>query len=145
MKHRGTLLALIGLALTLAVTAANAQTYTVLHTYPIGSGAYSGVTFPQVMSLGRDGNLYGTISNSGAKAVGSVFKITTSGAFTRRLDLRGDGRRADPGHGRWREVVAQDRIVRAAGGGRARVHLRHRRAAVTARFQPGLRDAARAG
>ena len=34
MKHRGTVLSLIGLALTLAVTAASAQTYTVLHTYP---------------------------------------------------------------------------------------------------------------
>ena len=48
MKHRGTVLSLIGLALTFAVTAASAQTYTVLHTYPVGSGAYSGITFPQV-------------------------------------------------------------------------------------------------
>ena len=40
MKHRGTVLSLIGLALTFAVTAASAQTYTVLHTYPVGSGAY---------------------------------------------------------------------------------------------------------
>jgi uncharacterized repeat protein (TIGR03803 family) len=87
MKHRGTVLSLIGLALTFAVTAASAQTYTVLHTYPVGSGAYSGITFPQVLSQGRDGNLYGSVSNSGAKAVGSIFKMTTGGTFTDIYDF----------------------------------------------------------
>jgi uncharacterized repeat protein (TIGR03803 family) len=87
MKHQGTILLLIALALLLAVTAASAQTYTVLHTYPVGSGAYSGITFPQVMSQGRDGNLYGTISNNGAKNVGSVFKMTTGGTLTDIYDF----------------------------------------------------------
>jgi uncharacterized repeat protein (TIGR03803 family) len=87
MKHQGTVLSLIALAFLLAVTAASAQTYTVLHTYPIGSGAYSGITFPQVMSQGRDGNLYGTISNNGARNVGSVFKVTTGGTLTDIYDF----------------------------------------------------------
>ena len=42
MKHRGTVLSLIAVALLFAV-AASAQTYTELYTYPIGSGAYSGI------------------------------------------------------------------------------------------------------
>ncbi len=87
MKQRCTVLSLIGLALLLAVTTASAQTYTVLHTYPIGSGATSGIAFPQVMSQGRDGNLYDTISNAGAKNVGSVFKITTGGTWTSIYDF----------------------------------------------------------
>ncbi len=87
MKCQGTVLSLIGLALILTVTASSAQTYTVLHTYPIGSGAYSGIMFPQVMSQGRDYNLYSTISNNGAKNVGSVFKITTGGTLTDIYDF----------------------------------------------------------
>lgn len=82
MKHRGTVLSLILLALLFAVATASAQTYTVLHTYPIGAGAYSGITFPQVMSQGRDGDLYSTINNDGTKNVGTVYKITTAGALT---------------------------------------------------------------
>src|SRR5438552_137607 len=46
-------------------TAAHAQTYTVLHTYPIGAGATSGIGAPALMSQGRDGNLYSTIFNDG--------------------------------------------------------------------------------
>ncbi len=81
MKHRGAVLSMIAVALLSAV-AATAQTYTLLHTYPIGAGAYSGVGFPQVMAQGRDGDLYSTISNDGTKNVGTVFKTTTAGALT---------------------------------------------------------------
>jgi uncharacterized repeat protein (TIGR03803 family) len=72
---------MIAVALLFAV-AASAQTYTVLHTYPIGSGAYSGVGFPQVTSQGRDGDLYSTIQNDGTKNVGTVYKMTTAGALS---------------------------------------------------------------
>src|SRR5713101_5427090 len=54
MKHRGTVLSIFAGVLRFAV-AASAQTYSVLHTYPIGSGNYSGIGWPQVMSQGRDG------------------------------------------------------------------------------------------
>lgn len=79
MKHRGTVLSMMAVTLLLAV-AASAQTYTRLYTYPIGSGAYSGIAAPQVMSQGRDGDLYSTILNNGTKNVGTVYKITTAGA-----------------------------------------------------------------
>lgn len=61
---------------------AQAQTYTKLYTYPIGAGAYSGIVFPQVMSQGRDGNLYSTVANDGTHNVGTVYKIPTAGAPT---------------------------------------------------------------
>jgi uncharacterized repeat protein (TIGR03803 family) len=78
MKQRGTVFSIFA-GVLLLVVAASAQTYTVLHTYPIGSGNYSGIGWPQVMSQGRDGNLYSTISNDGTKNVGTVFNITTAG------------------------------------------------------------------
>jgi uncharacterized repeat protein (TIGR03803 family) len=81
MKHRGTVLSMIAVALLFTV-AVSAQTYTTLYTYPIGAGAYSGIGFPQVMSQGRDGDLYSTIQNDGTKNVGTVYKMTTAGAPT---------------------------------------------------------------
>jgi hypothetical protein len=48
MKHRGTALSMIAVALLFAA-AATAQTYTPLYTYPIGSGAYSGITAPSLL------------------------------------------------------------------------------------------------
>jgi uncharacterized repeat protein (TIGR03803 family) len=81
MKNRGTALAMIAVALLFTV-AATAQTYTKLYTYPIGSGAYSGIMIPQVMSQGRDGNLYSTIQNDGSKNVGTVYMMTTAGELT---------------------------------------------------------------
>ena len=81
MKHRETVVSLIAVALLFAV-AASAQTYTVLHAYPIGAGAYSGIGFPQVMSQGQDGDLYTTIQNDGTHNVGTVYKMTTAGAMT---------------------------------------------------------------
>jgi uncharacterized repeat protein (TIGR03803 family) len=82
MKRIGTVGSLVGWVLLVAGALATAQTVTVLHTYPIGSGATSGIAFPQVMSQGRDGELYGTIYNNGTKNEGTVFKITTGGTLT---------------------------------------------------------------
>lgn len=82
MERRTTLLSLIAAALLFAATTASTQTYTTLYTYPIGAGAYSGILAPQMMSQGRDGNLYSTINNDGTHNVGTVYKITTAGAPT---------------------------------------------------------------
>ena len=83
MKHRGTARSIVAMSLLLfTALAASAQTYTVLHTYPIGSGNYSGIVAPQVTSQGRDGNLYSTVSNNGSKNSGTVYNITTAGAPT---------------------------------------------------------------
>src|SRR6202162_4509076 len=83
MKHRGTARSIVAMSLLLfTALAASAQTYPVLHTYPIGSGNYSGIVAPQVMSQGRDGNLYSPLSNNGSKTDGTVYNITTAGAPT---------------------------------------------------------------
>lgn len=87
MKHRGSALSLVELAMTVlallfAAAAANAQTVTELHTYPIGSGAWSGIRAPQALAQGRDGNLYSTQANTGTLFDGAVYKITTAGALS---------------------------------------------------------------
>ncbi len=41
-----------------------------------GSGPWGG------LNLGKDGNLYGTTTNGGSKAAGTVFKLTPTGALT---------------------------------------------------------------
>jgi len=78
-------LAVLVVMLAASATALHAQTYKVLHTFPIGSGNDSGIGFPQVISQGRDGNLYSTISNDGTNlngTAGTVYKITTAGTLT---------------------------------------------------------------
>jgi uncharacterized repeat protein (TIGR03803 family) len=67
--------------LLFATAAATAQTYTVLHTYQSG-----GVLSPQLMSQGRDGNLYSTILDD-VQVHGRVFKITPAGQFTTLYDF----------------------------------------------------------
>jgi uncharacterized repeat protein (TIGR03803 family) len=76
MERRRTLLSLIVASLLLAPTLASSQTYTKLYTYPNG-----GPSFPQIMSQGRDGNLYSTISNAGTHKVGLLYVMTTEGAL----------------------------------------------------------------
>jgi len=81
MERRRTLLSLIAATLLLAATVASSQSYTKLYSYSIGSGAYSGIVAPQIMSQGRDGNLYSTISNAGTHNDGSVHMMTTAGVL----------------------------------------------------------------
>jgi uncharacterized repeat protein (TIGR03803 family) len=81
MKHRGTALSLSVVALLFALATARAQTYNPVYTYPIGSGAYSGITWPSLLSQGQDGALYSTIQNNG-DTYGSVYEITTEGQYT---------------------------------------------------------------
>lgn len=81
MKHTATIASLLVLALVFGAVAANAQTYTVLHTYSINSGNYSGILAPQIMSQGRDANLYSTINNNGTKNQGTVYNITPTGTL----------------------------------------------------------------
>jgi len=82
MKYRATVFSTIVLALLFVAATASAQTFTALHTYPVGSGAWSGIRAPQMMAQGRDGNLYSTQANTGTLFDGTVYKITTAGALT---------------------------------------------------------------
>ena len=82
MERRRTLFSLIVVTLLFAATIASSQTYTKLYSYPIGAGASSGIGAPQIMSQGRDANLYSTISNSGTPARGTAYMMTTAGAPT---------------------------------------------------------------
>jgi len=73
------------LVLILVLAAAGtlrAQTYTVLYTYPGTDRNNSGVLAPQIMSQGRDGNLYSTIATNGIENAGTVYQMTTSGQYT---------------------------------------------------------------
>jgi uncharacterized repeat protein (TIGR03803 family) len=81
MKHYGTLLSMIAVALLFAM-AANAQTYTPLYTYPETSRGNTGILPPDQLSQGRDGNLYTTDASNGANSLGTVFYMTTAGQPT---------------------------------------------------------------
>jgi uncharacterized repeat protein (TIGR03803 family) len=79
MKCSATVASLFAMALICTAITAGAQTYTVLHTYSINSGSYSGILAPQTMAQGRDANLYTTINNNGTKNQGTVYSITPGG------------------------------------------------------------------
>jgi uncharacterized repeat protein (TIGR03803 family) len=81
MKHHGTVLSLIAGTL-LFVAAADAQTYKMLYTYPNTDVNDSGITWPSVLSQGQDGDLYSTIQTNGTTTFGTVYKMTTSGAYS---------------------------------------------------------------
>jgi uncharacterized repeat protein (TIGR03803 family) len=67
----------IALCITTAI-AASAQTLTTLATLQYRNG-----TNPEAaLTQGRDGNLYGTLTNSGAYGAGVVFKINPTGEVT---------------------------------------------------------------
>jgi uncharacterized repeat protein (TIGR03803 family) len=56
---------------------ASAQTFQTLFSFNYTNGA-----FPGVLTLGNDGNLYGTTSSGGVYGYGNLFKTTTNGALT---------------------------------------------------------------
>jgi uncharacterized repeat protein (TIGR03803 family) len=82
MKHLGIKHLMCAMLLLVAVTAASAQTYTNLFTYPGTDNNTSGITWPGVLSQGQDGLLYSTIQTNGAYNSGSVYKISTTGQYT---------------------------------------------------------------
>jgi uncharacterized repeat protein (TIGR03803 family) len=84
MKNLGAIfpvsLAMSALFLLLAVSAATAQTYTPLYTYPNTDNNTSGITWPSVLSQAQDGELYSTIQTNG-NTFGSVYKMSTAGGY----------------------------------------------------------------
>jgi uncharacterized repeat protein (TIGR03803 family) len=73
---------MLAVALLAATVAANAQTYTLLYSYPGTNIGSSGVVAPGLMSQGRDGELYTTNYSDGSHNSGSAFKMTTAGSPT---------------------------------------------------------------
>jgi uncharacterized repeat protein (TIGR03803 family) len=67
------------LSLVSAASVAGAQTFTVLHGF---SGAPDGSAPRGGLIVGTDGNFYGTTGLGGANDLGTVFRITPSGALT---------------------------------------------------------------
>lgn len=59
----------------------DAQGYTDLYDFPGNSGACC-PQHPSIMAEGRDGNLYGITSFGGAGNIGTIFKVSPSGAYT---------------------------------------------------------------
>ncbi len=82
MKYLKSLVTIVAPALLIVAATANAQTYTNLFAYPGTDNNTSGITWPSVLSQGQDGNLYSTIQTNGASNAGSVYKITTAGAYS---------------------------------------------------------------
>jgi len=84
MKHQRTVISAITAALLFAVAPATAQTgtYKSLWPYPFTNSS-SGINNLSLLSQGRDGNLYSTMEPFVAgETYGSVYKMTTSGAYT---------------------------------------------------------------
>jgi uncharacterized repeat protein (TIGR03803 family) len=82
---------LMSLALLSGAMAANAQTYTPLYTYPQTDSGDTGIIWSSVMSQGRDGNLYGTIETNGTYTYGTVYKMTTAGAYSAIYNFCAEG------------------------------------------------------
>ena len=67
--------------LPLSVAPAIADTYTKLYSYPNTDNNTSGITWPSVLSQGQDGDFYSTIETNGAHNYGSVYRMSTGGAY----------------------------------------------------------------
>lgn len=76
--------ALYACALIFAVSANATPTYTDLHDFDLAvDGGYA----TGLLAQGRNGNLYGTSLQGGADGVGTAFRITTAGTFTKLHDF----------------------------------------------------------
>src|ERR1700688_17015 len=78
--------------ISMASAPLQAQTYTDLHDFNCSVEACN-PDYPETLAQGRDGNLYGTISEGGPSGYGSVVKVTPSGVVTTLHNFTGpDGR-----------------------------------------------------
>ncbi len=75
---------------------ANRAVFTVLHNFSDGSVTNDGQGPQAALTVGVDGNFYGTTDSGGAGGVGTVFKATPGGAIT-ILHAFGDGHVANDG------------------------------------------------
>jgi len=80
---------LAALTIAMLVTAANAQTETVLHNFQ-ANGA-DGFNPDAGVAVDAAGNVYGTTSGGGAFNFGTVYKVTPSGTETVLHSFNADG------------------------------------------------------
>ena len=74
-----------------------AQVYTDLHDFDCTVEGCS-PTYPEILAQGQDGNLYGTTDSGGASGMGTVFKMTPTGAVSTIHNFSGlDGQNPDGG------------------------------------------------
>lgn len=81
--------AIISALLTVSI-ATRAQTLTTLFNFAVESGSPPSGYLPYVLTLGADGNFYGTTQVGGAYDGGTVFKITPTGALTALYSFSGN-------------------------------------------------------
>ncbi len=89
------LTAIVLSALWATTPAASAQTFKVLYSFPNTASAPESNT-PTSLTQGREGNLYGPLSDLYTLTAGEIYRITASGEFTVVLDLGGDTDGANP-------------------------------------------------
>jgi uncharacterized repeat protein (TIGR03803 family) len=95
MKRQAAFFSLIA-AVTIAVVllfaaAATAQTVVPLYTYPETDEGDTGVAAPAQFAQGPDGQLYSTIETNGTYNSGTVYKISTGGAYTPLYNFCAEG------------------------------------------------------
>jgi uncharacterized repeat protein (TIGR03803 family) len=74
----------------LASRCANALEPQILYSFPTGPASLLSGLHPQGgLTLGPDGNFYGTTRDGGSNNLGTIFTMTPSGAFTSRLSFNG--------------------------------------------------------
>jgi len=98
-------LAALGLLTTIATTPAQAQTFTVLHTF---SGGIDGGQPFTGLTMDRAGNLYGTTSAGGPAGYGTVFKMTHRASGWELSTLYGFHGGADGGMPETRVIFGPD-------------------------------------
>jgi uncharacterized repeat protein (TIGR03803 family) len=84
-------LSIFALALMFAALVSTAQTYTPLYTYPETDVGDIGINWPVLFAQGTDGELYSTIRTNGTYNAGTVYKITTAGAYAPVYDFCAEG------------------------------------------------------
>jgi uncharacterized repeat protein (TIGR03803 family) len=89
MKNTGRTFLVLTLAL-LVSRCANALEPQVLYSFPIGPASLINGLHPEAgLALGPDGNFYGTTRDGGINNLGTIFKMTPSGALTSLLSFNG--------------------------------------------------------
>jgi uncharacterized repeat protein (TIGR03803 family) len=81
------------LGLTAVIPGAQAQTFSVIHSF---GGTSDGANPLNGLTIDSSGNLYGTASSGGASSNGVVFKINTSGVETVLHNFKGGSDGANP-------------------------------------------------